>query len=52
MNKAPGSGFLLPGALLFFLKVPPRPWIADRVGEIWNADYIHLWEKIDKQRFI
>nr|DAG77944.1 MAG TPA: DNA-directed RNA polymerase [Caudoviricetes sp.] len=38
--------------MLFSLKVPPRPWIADRGGEIWNAAHIYLWEKIDKQRFI
>jgi hypothetical protein len=30
MNKAPGSGFLLAGGLVVFLKVPPHPWIADR----------------------
>lgn len=52
MNKAPGSGFLLAGGLVVFLKVPPHPWIADRGGKIWTAAHIHLWEKTDKQRFI
>lgn len=63
MNKAPGSGFcttqncadstfLLTGGFLLYKKNRPHPWIADRGGKIWTAAHIHLWEKIDKQRFI